>query len=307
MVVLPTSLKILEKTDTRILFEIEPFFPGYGTTIGNALRRVLLSSIEGPAITKAKIKGISHEFSVIPGVKEDVLEITLNLKQVKLRLFGDEPQKIELKVNGEKEVKAGDIKVPSQVEIVNKDLHIATLTSPKASLEMEMEVRKGFGFELAEKLQEEESKVGTIYLDAIFTPIKKVAFSVENIRFEKRTDFNKLKMEIETDGTILPEEALKTALDILIQHFESIKNFLPKEKKEQSLKEKKTQTSVSPVTLEELGISTRIINVLEENGIKSVAGLLRKKEESLEKIEGLGPKGIEEIKKQLKKKRLSLN
>ncbi|HOK35399.1 MAG TPA: DNA-directed RNA polymerase subunit alpha [Candidatus Pacearchaeota archaeon] len=305
MVILPKSLKVLEKNNNRMLFEIEPLFPGYGITIGNALRRVLLSSIEGSAITKIKIKGVSHEFSVISGVKEDVLEIILNLKQVRLKVFGDEPQKLELKVNGEKEVKAGDIKTPSQVEIVNKDLHIATLTSPKAALEIEMEVQKGFGFELAEKLQEEESKVGAIYLDAIFTPIKNVAFSVENIRFEQRTDFNKLKMEIETDGTILPEEALKIALDILIQHFESIKNLLPEEKikKVKKIPEK----SSAPVALEELGLSTRIINILKENGIKSVAGLLRKKEESLKKIEGLGSKGIEEIEKELKKKGLRLN
>jgi DNA-directed RNA polymerase subunit alpha len=303
MVTLPTSLKILEQSQNRFLFEIEPLFPGYGTTIGNAIRRVLLSSIEGAAITKIKIKGVPQEFSVLSGVKEDILEITLNLKQVRLRVLNEGPQKIELKVSGEREVRAGDIKTPSQVEIVNKDLYLASLTSPKAKLEIEMDVQKGFSFVLAENLQEEEkeeSKVGVIYLDAIFTPIRKVAFSVENIRFEKRTDFNKLRMEIETDGTILPEEALKQALEILIQHFECIKNLLLQ-------KEKKISTSSStPVSLEDLGLSARTINVLERSGIKTVAGLIRKKEETIGEIEGLGPKGLEEIKRELKKKGLSL-
>lgn len=303
MITLPTSIKILEKTENRLLFEIEPLFPGYGITIGNALRRVLLSSIGGTAITKVKIKGAPQEFSTLPGIKEDILEITLNLKQIRLKIFGDEPQKIELKVSGKKEVKAGDIKTPSQVEIVNKDLHIASLTSPKAKLEMEMEVQKGFGFVLAEKLHEDKSKVGVIYLDAIFTPVKKVAFWVENIRFEKRIDFNKLKMEIESDGTILPEEALKQAVEILIEHFECIKDLLPKEKKALT---KSSSALEQPVALEELKISKRTINALKENGIKSIAGLVRKKEENLEKMEGLGPKAIEEIKKELKKKGLSL-
>lgn len=303
MITLPTSIKILEKTENRLLFEIEPLFPGYGITIGNALRRVLLSSIGGTAITKVKIKGAPQEFSTLPGIKEDILEITLNLKQIRLKIFGDEPQKIELKVSGKKEVKAGDIKTPSQVEIVNKDLHIASLTSPKAKLEMEMEVQKGFGFVLAEKLHEDKSKVGVIYLDAIFTPVKKVAFWVENIRFEKRIDFNKLKMEIESDGTILPEEALRQAVEILIEHFECIKDLLPKEKKALT---KSSSALEQPVALEELKISKRTINALKENGIKSIAGLVRKKEENLEKMEGLGPKAIEEIKKELKKKGLSL-
>jgi len=318
MVTLPTSLKILEKTENRLLFEVEPLFPGYGTTIGNALRRVLLSSIEGTAITKVKIKGVSQEFSTLPGLKEDILELTLNLKQIRLKVFGDEPQKIGLKVSGKKEVKAGDIKTPSQVEIVNKDLYIASLTSPKSKLEMEMEVQKGFGFVLAEKLQGEKSKVGVIYLDAIFTPIKKVAFWVENIRFEKRTDFNKLKMEIESDGTILPEEALRQAVEILVQHFKCIKDFLPSQEEDNKKKDnkKKDKNKISSgssavenkiLSLDDLGLSTRIVKILKENSIKSVAGLLRKKEESLREIEGLGPKAIEEIKKELKKKGLSLN
>ncbi len=232
MITLPSSIKVLEKTPNKLLFTLEPLYPGYGVTVGNALRRVLLSSIPGAAITKVKIKGIPHEFTVIPGIREDVLEITLNLKQVRLKLFGDEPQKIEIKTSGKKQVKAGDIKTPSQVEIVNKDLHIASLTSSKAKLEMEMEVQKGVGYKTSSELQGGKASPGVIYLDAIFSPIENVAFWVENIRFEKRTDFNRLKMEIKTDGTVDPENALKEASEILIQHFKKLKTFF--EEKESS-------------------------------------------------------------------------
>jgi len=228
MITLPSSIKVLEKMPNKLLFTMEPLYPGYGVTVGNALRRVLLSSIPGAAITQVKIKGVPHEFTVIPGVREDVLEITLNLKRVRLKLFGEEDQKIEIKATGKKEIKAKDIKTPSQVEIVNKDLHIASLTSTKAKLEMEMKVQKGVGYKSSSELQEGKSSPGVIYLDAIFTPIENVAFWVENIRFEKRTDFNRLKMEIKTDGTVNPEEALKQASEILIQQFQKLKTFLEK-------------------------------------------------------------------------------
>ena len=227
MEITPFSLKVLEKDKKRILFEIEPLLPGYGVTLGNALRRVLLSSIEGSAITEVEIKGASHEFSTLDGVKEDVLEICLNLKKVRIKMPTLEEAEISLKAKGpqkgEKEVKAGEIETPPGVEIVNKDHKIATLTSPKASLEMTMKVKKGRGYVPAEMLKEKRGKIGKIYLDAIFSPIENVAFWVEEVRFEKRTDYNKLKMEILTDGQKTPEEALKEAIDILMSHFEKIK------------------------------------------------------------------------------------
>jgi len=314
MITIPSSIKILEKDSKRIIFEVEPLYPGYGVTLGNALRRVLLSSIEGAAIVWVKIKGAPHEFMTLPGIKEDVLEITLNLKRVRLKCFSDEPQKLELKVSGEREVKAGDIKTPSDVEIVNKDLHIATLTSPDAKLEMEMEVQKGLGYKKAEELKEgKESQVGQIYIDAIFSPIKRVAFSVEDIRFEKRTDYNKLRMEVETDETIDPEIAVGKALNILLSQFGRLKEVFKAEEKEEKKEEKKEKEEKEEskkeelsISLSDLNLSTRTLNALEKAGIKSLRGLLRRKEESLREIEGLGEKGIEEIKKALKKRNLSL-
>ena len=307
MIILPSSIKILEKSKKKLLFEIEPLSPGYGVTIGNVLRRVLLSSIKGTAITSAKIKGVSHEFSALSGVKEELLEITLNLKQVKLKILGNEPQKIELKTSGEKKVTAKDIKTPSQVEIINKNLHIASLTSSKAKLEIEMNVQKGFGYITAEQLQKGESKTGIIYLDAIFTPIEKVAFWVENIRFEKRTDYNKLKMEIESDGTVLPEEALKKALKILIQHFEKMDVLFPKKKKDLSATSAQKKEKEKKIVLEDLKLSSKILNTLEENNIKTIAALIQKTKKNLEKIKGLGGKGIEKIEKKLKKEGLTIN
>lgn len=298
MIITPFSIKFLREEQNKLSFEIEPLYPGYGVTLGNTLRRVLLSSIEGAAITWVKIKGVSHEFSVLPGIKENILEITLNLKQVKLKLFGDEPQKIELKAKGERKVKAGDIKTPSQVEIVNKDLPIASLTSPKAKLEMEMMVEKGFGYVNADQLKKGKSEVGVIYLDAIFTPILKVSFNIENVRFEKRTDYNKLMMEIETDGTIDPKNALQEACRVLICHFKRAGDFF-------KIKEKPLEVE-KKFTLEDLKLSPRVLNRLQKEGIKSLSQLLRKREEELEKIKGLGEKGIKEIKKRLKGKGFEL-
>ena len=303
MIILSPSIKILEKDSKISVVEIEPLYPGYGTTIGNALRRVLLSSIEGAAITQVKISRIAGEFSTLPGIQEDILEITLNLKQVRLKVFGEEPQKIEIKTTGEKEIKAGDIKVPSQVEITNKNLHIASLTSPNAKLEMEMLVEKGFGYVSADQLKKGKSEIGVMYLDAIFTPIQRVAFWVENIRLEKRTDYNKLKIEIESDGTIKPKEALKGALEILVKHFEKISENIEEKKEEVEAQEKKVKEIID---LKDLKFSKRTLNALENIGIKSLNRLLKYKEEDIFKVKGLGKKGVEEIKKKLKKRGLEL-
>lgn len=303
MINLNFQTKISKKDKKRAIFEIEPLYPGYGVTIGNTLRRVLLSSIEGAAITQVKIKGAPSEFTTLAGIKEDVLEITLNLKNLKLRLEGDEPQKIELKVSGEKEVKAGDIKTPPQVEIIDKDYHIATLTSKNAKLEMEMTVEKGLGYVQAERLKEGKSEVGVIYIDAIFSPIEKVSFVVENTMFEKRADYNKLIMEVVTDGSIEPEEAFKKALEIISDHIKAIQESMGFGKE---LSTNEGQSKEEKITLEELGLSSRTLNILESAGIKSLEGLLRRREESLKEIKGMGEKAIEEIKKKLKSKGLKL-
>ncbi len=219
MIPLPLKPKITKTGENKALFEIVALYPGYGTTIGNSLRRVLLSSLSGAAVTQVKIKGVQHEFSTIPGVLEDVIMIILNLKKLRFKLYGNDPQTGIIKVKGEKEVKAKDIELPSQVEVVNKDAHIATLTDKKAELEMEIRIEKGIGYEPVERRKKEKLEIGTIAVDAIFTPIKRVSYKVANMRVGERTDFDKLNLEIETDGTITPEQAFQQALEILIKLF----------------------------------------------------------------------------------------
>jgi len=234
MISLPFQPTITKKEKNKAVFEIEALYPGYGITIGNSLRRVLISSLPGAAVTQMKIKGVQHEFSTIPGILEDVVLIMLNLKQLRFKLFTDEPQKAFLKVKGEKEVKASDFELPSQLELINKDAHIATLTSKSAELEMEIQIEKGLGYQSREekKRPKEKSEIGVIYLDAIFTPVRRVAFHVENMRVGERTDFDRLFLEIETDGTILPEEAFSQAAEILANHFNFFSQaFKTKEKK----------------------------------------------------------------------------
>jgi len=206
-------------------------YPGYGVTIGNSLRRVLLSSIEGAAVTQMKIKGVSHEFTTIPGVLEDVIQIMLNLKQLRFKMIGDKPQKATLKVKGEKKVLGKDFELPAQLELVNKDCHIATLTSKTAKLEMEILVEKGVGYSPREEREKAKMEIGTIPVDAIFSPVKNVAMKVENMRVGKRTDYDRLILDITTDGTINPEEAFKRACQILIDQFSFLIEEHEKEKK----------------------------------------------------------------------------
>ena len=219
MIPLPLQPKIIEKKGNKTLFQLEALYPGYGVTVGNSLRRVLLSSLSGAAVTQVKIKGIQHEFSTIPGVLEDVISIMLNLKQLRFRIYTDQPQKATLKVKGEKEVKGSDFEFPPQVELVNKNVHIATLTEKRAELEMEIEIGKGLGYQPREARKKEKLEIGVILLDSIFTPVKKVAYRIENMRVGERTDFDRLFLEIETDGTITPESALTEASEILVKHF----------------------------------------------------------------------------------------
>jgi len=242
MMPLPSQPKIIEKKGNKAVFQIEGLYPGYGVTIGNSLRRVLLSSLPGAAATRMKIAGIQHEFSTIPGVLEDVIEIILNLKQLRFKLFTSEPQKATLKVKGEREVKASDFELPSQVEIVNKTAHIATLTSKKAELEMEIQIEKGLGYQPRESRENEKLEIGEISLDSIFTPVKRVSYQIENMRVGKRTDFDRLNLEIETDGQLSPEQAFSQASEILVKHFSLFSEAYKKEEippKEAALKERK--------------------------------------------------------------------
>jgi len=303
---LPLHPKIIEKKGNRAIFEIEALYPGYGVTVGNTLRRVLLSSLSGAAITQMKIKGIQHEFSTIPGVLEDVISIILNLKQLRFKVFAGEPQKAQLKVKGEKEVRAADFDLPAQVELVNKDAYLATLTDKKAELEMEIQIEKGLGYEPAERRKKEKLEIGTISLDAIFTPIKKVSFRVETMRVGERTDFARLFLEVETDGTITPEEAFFQASEVLVKHFSLFRDAFKKVKEVKVPKKPEIAKDLTKIKVEDLKLSSRIIKALLKNNIKTVAGLLRKSKKDLLSLEGMGQKGMEEIKKALKKLNLEL-
>jgi DNA-directed RNA polymerase subunit alpha len=236
MIPFPKKPKITKKGKNKAQIEIEALYPGYGVTIGNSLRRVLLSSIEGAAVTQMKIKGVSHEFTTLPGILEDVITIMLNIKQLRFKMIGKEPQRATLKVKGEKEVKGKDFELPAQLELVNKDCHIATLTSKTAKLEMEIVVEKGVGYSPREEREKAKMEIGTIPVDAIFSPIKNVAMRVENMRVGKRTDYDRLILDIETDGTITPEEAFKRSCQTLIDQF----SFLIKEHAQEK-KGKKTK------------------------------------------------------------------
>jgi DNA-directed RNA polymerase subunit alpha len=212
------KVKKVSEDERKGVFEMEGLYTGYGLTIGNSIRRILLSSLPGAAITQVKIKGADHEFSAIDGVKEDILEITLNLKKIRFAFFASEPQVITLKVKGEKEVKASDIEGGSSVEVVTPDVHIATLTGKSSELEMEITVEKGLGYVPVEARKMGKLPIKTIALDALFSPVAKVNFTVENMRVGERTDYNRLVLEIETDGTISPSSALHKATSILQDH-----------------------------------------------------------------------------------------
>lgn len=219
-ILLPTKFEIISgerPTDATLI--LEPCFYGYGTTVGNALRRVLLSSLPGAAVTAVKIRGVQHEFSTMPNVKEDVLEVILNLKLLRLRLHSDEAVKLQLSVKGEKKVMAGDFQKNANVEIVNPDLHLATLTDKKAELEMEITVERGRGYVPTEERRERPNEIGVIMIDALFSPIRNVGYRVENARVGEITNYDRLVMNIETDGTVTPREAVTEAAKVLLDYF----------------------------------------------------------------------------------------
>lgn len=223
------SIKRVSEDAYKGVFEISGLYTGYGETIGNALRRTLLSSLPGGAVTLVKIKGVKHEFSTIPGVAEDVVDVILNLKRIRFAIHSDEPQVLTLNVKGEKKVTAGDIKGNADVEVVNPELVIATLTAKSAEIDMELTVEKGLGYLPVELRKTEKTPIGSIALDAIFTPIIAVNFETENMRVGDKTDYNKVTLTIETDGTVSPSRALHKAVNILKDHVEAISQFDVKE------------------------------------------------------------------------------
>ena len=309
MISLPQKPKIMDETENGAKFVIEGLYPGYGITLGNSLRRVLLSSLEGAAVTEVRIKGVDHEFTTIKGVLEDGIILGLNLKKMKFKLHGDEPQKATLKIKGEKDVTGNDFEYPSQLELINKDVHIATLTDKNAEIELTLLIEKGLGYEAIETRKKEKLDIGQIALDAIFSPVTKVSLKVENMRVGDRTDFDRLIIGIETDGTINSEDALSQATQILIDHFSIVLTKEEPEKKEVKKivkKEVKKAEKKEVKTFEEIGLSARTIKGLETASIKSIAGLVKKTEEDIKALDGLGDKAVKEIKKSLKKQKLEL-
>jgi len=243
MIPLPTSIKTKNISPNNSIFEIESLYPGYGITLGNAIRRIILSSLSGAAVTEVRIKNAPHEFATIEGVKEDVLHILMNIKQLRFKMFGEEPQTATLVVKGEKEVTGKDFEYSSDLKLANPDLHIATITDKNTELEIEVKIEKGLGYVFEDK--EIKRSVGVIGMDAIFTPIKKVNYVVENMRVGKRTDFDKLSLEVQTDGTISPEEALSQSLKILSAQVGFLLEQVvvePEQKEEEPVEKKKKTT-----------------------------------------------------------------
>lgn len=304
-IVLPSFTKVVSEDDHKGVYEIENLYPGYGNTLGNSIRRILLSSIPGAAITKVKISGINHEFSTLSGVKEDIIRLLLNLKQLRFKLHGDEPQLAILEAKGQKDVTGKDVKCPAQLEVVNKDHHLLSLTDKNTKISIELTVERGIGFVSSEELAKEKVLVGDLVLDAIFTPIRRVNYEVENMRVGDRTDYNLLRINIETDGSISPKEAFKTAISIMKRQIEKIE-LMENEIASEGEVETKVEDLGKENLIESLKLSQRTKNALLAAGISNAFELNNKSVEEILSMEGLGKKAVSEIKKALKGLGLSL-
>jgi len=311
-ILLPSKPKILQEEGNKGLYEIDGLYPGYGHTLGNSLRRVILSSMPGCSVTSVKIDGVPHEFSTIEGVQEDVIMILLNIKKIRFSMTGDEPQKAYISVKGTQDVTAKQITVPGQLEVMNAEQHIATLTEKNATLNIEMLIEKGLGYVPKEANKKEKAEIGTIMLDAIFTPIRRVSYEVENMRVGNRTDYNRLRIFIETDGVITPHTALERSIEIMIQQLKAIVGFKEAEAEESTTTEEHTEDTTAQAAeqkektedilktrIEDLELSARTLHALTEASIRTIGGLARKRADDLLELDGLGEKGIGEIKRAL--------
>jgi DNA-directed RNA polymerase subunit alpha len=307
-VALPSKPKPVREDGNMGVYEIEGLYPGYGHTLGNSLRRIILSSLPGAAITGLKIEGVQHEFSTVDGVKEDVISLILNLKKTRFKISSDEPQTVKLVVKGGKTVTAKDIEVGGQIEVLNPDQYICEVTDKNASLDIEMKVEIGLGYLPKEAIQKEKVEIGMIALDAAFTPIRRVNYEVETMRVGDRTDYNRLKITIETDGTLTPRAALENAIEVMIHQLKAIVGFKEEELIVEETKEETTETKSEEAEgemdteflktrIDSLDLSARTQNALASANIRTVGGLVLKKEEDLLDIDGLGEKGLQEIKR----------
>ena len=301
-VTLPSKPRVVKEEDNKGIFEIDGLFPGYGHTLGNSLRRIILSSLPGAAITQVKIDGVEHEFSTLDGVKEDVITLLLNLRRVRMTMHGDEPMTISLKKTGPGPVTAADIECPTQVEILSPEQHICELTNKSTKLNIEMTVETGLGYVPREVHQKDKMEIGAIALDAVFTPIRRANYEVENMRVGDRTDYNRLRVILETDGTYTAREALEKSIEIMIHQLKSIIGFqethtaAPAAEPEAVAPEAtEPDQEVLKTRIETLDLTSRTLQSLEEASIRTIGGLVRKKKDDILALDGIGPKGLEEI------------
>jgi DNA-directed RNA polymerase subunit alpha len=315
-IALPSKPRIVSESERSGTYEIDGLFPGYGNTLGNSLRRIILSSLPGTAVTHVKIPGVPHEFSTIEGVKEDVVTILLNIRKIRLKLLSDEAQTITLSVKGPCEVTAGDLKLPGQVEVLNPEQIIAHVTT-KTSFELELRAERGLGYVPKEEHQKERVDVGTIAIDAIFSPIRRANYEVENMRVGDRTNFNRLRIMIETDGTIAPREALERSIETMIHQLKAVVGFKEEaqlavesssDARTASHEEKSTplDAEMLKTRITELSLPQRVEMALDNASIRTVGGLVRKREDDLLAIEGMGQKGLQDIKRALSNLGLTL-
>lgn len=298
---LPSKPRIVKEEGFYGIYEIDGLYPGYGHTLGNSLRRIILSSLPGAAITHVKIDGVKHEFDTISGVKEDVVTILLNLKRIRLALHGDEPITMSLKASGEGVITAAQFDAPSQIEILSPEQVIAEGTAKSASLDIEVTVERGMGYVAREVHQKEKVDIGAIALDAVFTPIRRANYEVENMRVGDRTDYNRLRLFVETDGTLAPREAVEQAIEVMIHQLKAVIGFqdtvedvLP----EDVIPEETTSEpdpDVLKTRIETLDLPPRTLTALEEASIRTLGGLVKKKKDDILALDGIGPKGVEEI------------
>ena len=299
------SIEVRERRDNYAKFAIEPLERGFGITLGNSLRRILLSSLPGAAVTYVKIDGVLHEFSTIPGVVEDTTNIILNLKGLPLKLSVDEPKVLRIEAVGEREVTASDIVPDADVELLEPDYHIATLSDKKARLFMEIGVEKWRGYVTADKQRNVEHVIGLIPVDSIFTPIRKVAYQIEDTRVGQVTDYDRLIIEIETNGSLTPDEALSTAAGILQDQLGLFVSFSGRPEIEAPVEEAKPFAGWD-IPVDELDLSVRSYNCLKRAGITKISELLQKTEEEIMNMRNLGKKSVDEIKEKLQERNLSL-
>jgi len=297
------EFKIEKETPDFGVFIIEPLQQGFGNTLGNALRRVLLSSLPGAAITQVRISGVRHQFSTITGLKEDVIELILNIKKIRIDYQGDKPQKIRLEKEGPGEIKAGDIETPPEVKIINKDLVLGILAEKKSKIKVEMVVERGLGYSPAEERPTDE--IGVIPVDAIFSPVTRVNYQVSATRVGRMINWDSLRMEIWTDGTINPGVALIESAKVLISFFQQLVN-PKKEKKEQTVREEKIPKEVLNLSVEELELPTRIANALIKGGFSTVAEMIKSGKSKIVGIRNLGTKSIKIVEAALKQKGVEL-